>query len=96
MDPARSCPSEQGAVSHSFVEAEIIALDAAIRMEGIPVSVLWDQIIDLFYDENQFGYGKPSRQKKATKIKSYLLDFVPLTYAKSGKAHMFSWKLLRA
>ena len=38
---------KQGAVSHSSAEAEVIALDAGLRMEGIPSLVLWVQIVDV-------------------------------------------------
>ncbi len=38
---------KQGAVSHSSSEAEVISLDAAVRMEGIPVLSLWDLVIDV-------------------------------------------------
>ena len=34
---------KQTAVSHSSAEAEIISLDAGVRMEGNPALVLWDQ-----------------------------------------------------
>ncbi len=36
---------KQGAVSHSSTEAEVIALDAAMRMEGITMLMFWDQVI---------------------------------------------------
>ena len=41
VGPNTFCPiswlcKKQGAVSHSSTEAEIVALDAALRMEGIP------------------------------------------------------------
>ena len=39
---------KQGAVSHSSSEAEVIALDAGVRMEGIPALTLWDQVISVF------------------------------------------------
>ena len=39
---------KQGAVSHSSTEAEIIALDTALRMDGIPALALWEQILDVF------------------------------------------------
>lgn len=39
---------KQGAVSHSSSEAEIISLDAGIRLEGIPALGLWDQVIEVF------------------------------------------------
>merc|ERR1712078_223024 len=37
---------KQGAISHSSTEAEIIALDALLRMEGIPCLQLWECIVD--------------------------------------------------
>ena len=36
---------KQTCVSHSSTEAEIVALDAGIRMEGIPAMVFWDVVI---------------------------------------------------
>ena len=39
---------KQTAVSHSSSEAEIIALDAALRLEGLPSLMLWDLILDLY------------------------------------------------
>ena len=38
---------KQTAVSHSSAEAEVISLDAGVRMEGIPALVLWDQIVEV-------------------------------------------------
>ena len=39
---------KQGAVSHSSSEAEVIALDAATRMEGFSALGLWDTVVDVF------------------------------------------------
>jgi len=39
---------KQGAVSHSSTEAEVIALEACLRMEGLPCLNLWDLVIDVF------------------------------------------------
>ena len=38
----------QSAISHSSSEAEIISLDAALRMEGLPSLMLWELILDVF------------------------------------------------
>ena len=35
---------KHGAVSHSSTEAEVIALDASMRLEGLPALMLWDVI----------------------------------------------------
>ena len=42
---------KQTSVSHSSTEAEIISLDAGLRMDGIPVLTLWDLIIEVFDSE---------------------------------------------
>ena len=39
---------KQTAVSHSTSEAEVIALDAGTRLEGLPSLLLWDLVIDVF------------------------------------------------
>jgi len=39
---------KQGAVSHSTAEAEVISLDAGMRLEGIPTLSLWSLVIDVF------------------------------------------------
>ena len=38
---------KQGAVSHSTSEAEVIALEAGARMEGLPALLLWDIVVDV-------------------------------------------------
>ena len=38
---------KQTAVSHASAEAEVISLDAGVRMGGIPALVLWDQIVEV-------------------------------------------------
>jgi hypothetical protein len=52
VGPNTFCPinwlcKKQTAVSHSSTEAEIIALDTALRMDGIPTLDLWDTVIDV-------------------------------------------------
>ena len=39
---------KQGAVSHSSTEAEVITLEALMRLEGIPALSLWNQMLELF------------------------------------------------
>ena len=40
---------KQTSVSHSSTEAEIISLDAGLRMDGIPALTLWDLVIEIFH-----------------------------------------------
>ncbi len=58
VGPRTFCPiswicKKQGAISHSSTEAEIIALDAGLRMEGIPLVSLWELVIDTFAPEKK-------------------------------------------
>ena len=40
---------KQTSVSHSSTEAEIISLDAGLRMDGIPALTLWDLVVEVFH-----------------------------------------------
>ena len=82
---------KQGAVSHSSSEAEVISLDAGIRMEGIPALLLWDLVVDVFTK----GKGETSRPKAkgetlVPKASNYIndilshVDYVPCTLPKSS------------
>ena len=49
----------QISVSHSSTEAEIISLDAGLRMDGIPVLDLWELVLEVFDSSpNQFNNTK--------------------------------------
>ena len=37
---------KQTLVSHSTTEAELMSLDAGLRVDGIPALVLWDLVIE--------------------------------------------------
>ena len=39
---------KQIVVSHSTSEAEVIAVDAGKRFEGLPALLLWDLVVELF------------------------------------------------
>ena len=40
---------KQTSVSHASTEAEVISLDAGLRMDGIPALTLWDFVIEVFH-----------------------------------------------
>ena len=42
---------KQGAISHSTTEAETISLDAGLRLEALPIIMVWDMVIDVFSTE---------------------------------------------
>ncbi len=44
--PLGHMTKKQGAVSHSSTEAEVIALDACLRMDGLPALTLWKQVLE--------------------------------------------------
>jgi hypothetical protein len=55
IGPRTYCPitwlcKKQGAVSHSSTEAEVIAFDAGVRLEGLPSMDLWEEIVNVFGD----------------------------------------------
>ena len=64
---------KQGAVSHSSTEAEVIALEALMRLEGIPSLNLWNQMLEMLKpgtvvrpDDALFPFGKVPRVPLAT------------------------------
>ena len=40
---------KQTSVTHRSTEAEIVSLDAGLRMDGIPALDLWDLVIEVFH-----------------------------------------------
>ena len=50
----------QTVVSHSFSEAEVISLDAALRMEGLPSLMLWELIVDVVEPTKGLPHGSAS------------------------------------
>ena len=71
---------KQGAVSHSSTEAEIIALDAALRMEALPALLLWENILDTF-EEHHITSAKVLRTEYNPFIN---IDYVPCNLPKSS------------
>ena len=53
---------KQGAVSHSSSEAEIIAMDAALRADGLPALELWDAVQSIL--SNMAGNHHEVKQSK--------------------------------
>ena len=42
---------KQGCQSHSSTEAEVISLDAGLRMEGLSALAFWDEVISVFHPD---------------------------------------------
>ncbi len=70
-------------MSHSTAEAEVISLDAGIRMEGLPALYLWDIVIDLFDPQDPtkipqtIGLKKPEIGKDKMLDMFGSIDYVP-------------------
>ena len=66
---------KHGALSHSSTEAEVIALDAALRLEGLPALMLWDAVIEVLCPEKikqgkkSLALGDQSRERPAQGLK---------------------------
>ena len=72
---------KQTSVSHSSTDAEIISLDAGLRMDGIPALDLWDFAIEVFYSTpNQINKAKDVREPRrnlSANTQPNNLDHVP-------------------
>ena len=74
---------KQGAVSHSTDEAEVISMDAGVRMEGLPALFFWDLVISVFEPQgddktSQFkGPYQPKFQPKELYDMFGCVDYVP-------------------
>ena len=85
---------KQGAVSHSSTEAEIIALDAGVRVEGIPCLMLWQSIVKIMSGGQPPAKKGPSSQPEETPRKNPVynefdildnVDFVPQNLSLGAK-----------
>ena len=55
---------KQTSVSHSSTDAEVISLDAGLRMDGIPALDLWDLVIEVFHSSpNQINKTKGNKSQ---------------------------------
>ena len=63
--PIRWMCKKQTSVSHGSTEAEVISLDAGLRMDGIPALDLWDSVIEIFYSSpNQTNKTEDVRESR--------------------------------
>ena len=58
---------KQTSVSHSSTEAEMISLDAGLRMDGIPALDLWDLVIEVFHSSPKQILGNLLRDTPSNK-----------------------------
>ena len=85
---------KQGVISHSSSEAEVVSLETAVRMEGIPALTLWEIIINTLHPEKsrKVSSGSPSSFVDKPKTNDPLanVDFVPCTYPPPGSRAIMS------
>ena len=75
---------KQTSVPHSSTEAEIISLDAGLRMDGIPALTLRDLVIEVFPSEpnNTDGPKRELRKNPPAIVKSNMHNPVPIKHTK--------------
>ena len=54
---------KQSAVSHSSTEAEVIALDAALRLDGVPWLLFWEEVVQVFGKGKELD-SRPNKDKR--------------------------------
>ena len=74
---------KQTSVSHISTEADIISLDASLRMDGIPALDLWDLVIEVFHSSpnqtNKTKDDRGSRGNLSAKIQPHMRKQIPTT-----------------
>ena len=71
---------KQTSVSHSSTEAEVISLDAGLRMDGIATLTLWDLVIEVFHsvpDKTDGPKREPWRNPSAV-VKPKMHNSIPI------------------
>ena len=73
---------KQTSVSHSSTEAEIISLDAGLRIDGIPALALWDLVIDVFHSvpNRTDGHKREPRGNPSAVVKPFLHNTIPIKH----------------
>ena len=74
---------KQGAVFHSSKEAKVVSLDAMMRLDGVPRSNLWSQLVDVSWPNekrnlsDKTSKNNPSAYAKHGKISVEFCDWAP-------------------
>ena len=73
---------KQTSVSHSSTEAEIISLDAGLRMDGIPGVTLWDLVIEIFHSvpNRTDGPKREPRGNPSAVVKPNMQNPIPIKH----------------
>ena len=73
---------KQTSISHSSTEAEVIPLNAGLRMDGIPALTLWDLVIEVFHSvpNKTDGPKRKLRGNPSAVVKSYMHNPIPIKH----------------
>ena len=73
---------KQTSVSHSSTEAEVISLDAGLRMDGIPALDLWDLVIEVFHSvpNRTDGPKRETRGNPSVVVKPTMHKSIPIKH----------------
>ena len=73
---------KQASVSHSSTEADIISLDAGLRMGGIPALALWDLVIEVFHSvpKRTDGPKREPRRNSSAVVKPNMHNPIPIKH----------------
>ena len=78
---SRMC-MKQTSVPHSSTKAEIISLDAGLRMDGIPALTLWDLVTEVFHSEPN-RTDEPKREPRGNPsaiVKPNMYNTIPIKH----------------
>ena len=75
--------------SHSSTEAEIISLDAGLRMDDIPALTLWDLVIELFHSvpNRTDGSKREPGGNPSAVLKPNMHNFIPIEHQRHSNKH---------
>ena len=79
--------------SHNSAEAEIISLDAGLRMDGFPALTLWDLVIEVFHSVPNRTDG-PNREREPWRTRRQLSSQTCITPSQSSTPTSFQQILI--
>ena len=73
---------KQTSVSHSSAQAELISLDAGLRLDGIPALTLWDLVVEVFHSvpNRTDGPKREPRRNPSAVVKPDMHNHIPIKH----------------
>ena len=81
---------KQTSVSHSSTEAELISLDAGLRLDGIPALTLWDLVVEVFHSvpNRTDGPKREPRRNPSAVVKPDMHNPIPIKHTNAIPTHI--------